>query len=55
MRIGRGDLVHMGISDPTFLKIENHIFVYQKNLKQKLGCSQLFIPPTCKKSSSNAL
>jgi hypothetical protein len=55
-KIMRGDLVHMGTSDLTFFKkIENHNSVYQKNSKQKSGCSQLFIPQTCEKLSSNAL
>jgi hypothetical protein len=27
----RGDLVHMGTSDPLFYKIENYNSVYQKN------------------------
>jgi hypothetical protein len=39
----RGDLVHMAPVISLFLKIENYIFVYQKKLKRKLGCSQLFI------------
>jgi hypothetical protein len=41
--------------NPIFLKkIENHISELKK--KEKIfGCSQLFIPQTCKKSCSNTL